>query len=166
MAKKKNTRSTKLREKKKRKSQRRNQTFLQKKQEETLANGMSIRNAALEHLGYNIQKDEVADVKQPAAALTTLQEIPKWDDFYDGPCASVGTPSSSTGYPSRSPSPVRNFEKRGELASERQPSRWDPEEFRAKENERHAQALKASDAAKARRARAIFERHIRTESGQ
>lgn len=144
---------------------------MKKKEAERLANGMLIRNTALEQEGFLVDQDELITPVQdqaPAAEITKSQDGTKWMEIWNyenDQCASVGTPSSS--YPSRSPSPerlsleaLRRREATRKLQATQELDRH-IEALRAQRMVDELQHAKASNVARARRARAIFERNIK-----
>ena len=149
-----------MREKQRLKSQRRYQLLVRKKEADKLANGMLIRNAALEQQGFMVNEEELVIPVQPCSA--NAEGVM---DAEENLCASVDTPSSS--YPSRSPSPERtNLEvHRLHSTKDEDIKQWEAsrqlqeqiEENRAQRMREYLQWLKAANVARARRARAIFD---------
>lgn len=143
-------------EKKRKRDSDRIQKFQRKKRADELTAGMSVRNAALEQLGYKVNEEE---------RITTLLEDPE-----------THAPSESpSGYPSRSPSPNNAWSKEMVQAHERE-RRIHQKEMAAKfaedvaatircnqqqREEELARANKAGIAARARRARAILVKAVR-----
>ena len=133
---------------------------------------MLIRNDALEQQGFRVDPDElVTPVLSQASAVAkgSLQNLldPNWYlDPEQNPCASVGTPSSS--YPSRSPSPERIVMSTEELRHSEASRKIHAsqnlqgliEAICAQRMEEGLQHQRATNASRARSARAIYERNV------
>ena len=138
-------------EKKRKRDSDRIHKFQQKKRSDELAAGMSVRNAALEQLGYRVQEEE---------CTTSIPDDPNC--YIPSVC--------SSGYPSRSPSPngcwskemveahkrerrIRQLEMEAKFAEDVAAT------IRSNQRERKeelAHVQKAGIAARARRARAVL----------